>query len=796
MLNNVKGLLPYILGLMLVSAFVFYPELQGKMLGASDALANVANSAEIQKYGQGITWNGRVFSGTPYMGHGGGKNYILDVYNTVLFNLPNNFAFLIVLLLCSFFSLRIMQVDKKLSFILSIALGLNTWILDSLWASHPTKIMSLAYIMLTVAGLIGYLLYEKKAGIIYIMIGLMFSIGNGHYQIIYYGLIICTILSLYFAVDYIRKKQSLEFGKKTLWLLLAVAIPVMIHLPKLYVDNRYNEETMRGGQTELVKPEANSTAAGGGLDINYAFSWSYTVPELLNFMVPDALGGSSSRMMETKKSKLARAVNPASKEQALPMHWGIQPFTGAPNYLGATVVFLFIFSMFYWKSKLKYPLLGLIILSVFMGLGRSFMSFNEILFNNLPLYNKFRAPTMAFAILNILSILVIGGGLHQAVSEGFDKERFGKSLWQALATSLGLLIVGYFMVASGSFTNDNDLRIFGGNNDVLRLAIEDRKSLLNSDMVRSIFLMALIFGSLFAFKSGKIKPWLLTTLLGVLIFFDLYTVYHRYLNYDVFKKVKHYNNLIPETTYDALLAQDTSYYRIFNSTNPSVFQDNNDSYRHYNIGGYSPAKLYRYQDMIDVHLSKGSMPVFNMLNAKYFIVDQNGQKVPQLNGAACGHSWFVNEVKFAANANDEIDALATFDPKTTAWVDTRYKDVTNFGGNSDSTAFVVLQSYNPDHMVYRSRSQSGGFAVFSEVWYKGNEDWKIFVDGAEVPMVRTNYILRGAYIPAGEHLVEMKMKIEGVGPYILAKNIASILFFLIPLGIFGLAYKNPEKKDA
>ena len=794
-LNTLKGLLPYIIGIFLVSAIVFYPELAGKKLGATDALASIANSAEIQKFGEQIKWNGRVFSGMPYMGHGGGINYIVHIYNTVLFSLPNNFIFLSIFMFCGFFSLLLLKVDKRLAFILSIGLGLNTWVLDSLWASHPTKIMSLGYILLTVSGLIGFLQYHRKTGLIYIMVGLLFAIANGHYQIIYYGLIICVVLSLYYLFQYLQEKKATDYFKNALWLVVAVAIPVMIHLPKLYVESRFNTETMRGGTSEIVKEGANSTAEGGGLDINYAFSWSYTVPELLNFMVPDALGGSSSRKMATKDSKLAKAINPSQKIQSLPMHWGIQPFTGAPNYLGVSIVFLFLFSMFYWKNKLKYPLLGLIILSVFLGLGRSFMSFNELLFNTLPLYNKFRAPTMAFSILNILSIIVIGGGLHQALVNGFEKERFSKSLWRAASTAIGLMILGYFLVSAGNFTNETDARIFGGNNEALRLAIQDRKSLLNSDMFRSFICIAAIFSLMYAFMGGKLKAWLLVALLGIIIFLDLFTVYKRYLDYDVFKKVKNATSLIPTTPYDAALANDTSYYRIFNTTNNGVFQDNNDSYRHYNIGGYSPAKLYRYQDLIDIHLSRGTMPVLNMLNTKYFIVDQNGQPTPQLNPGANGHAWYVNTVKFAKDATAEIDSLATFNSRTTAWVDQRFQSETTFVGNTDSTANITLTIFHPDHLTYKAKSGSGGYAVFSEIWYKGNEDWKLYIDGKEEKMIRTNYLLRGAYIPAGEHVVEMKFEILNTKPLILAMNLASILLLLIPIGLV-VQYFRQSKNNA
>jgi hypothetical protein len=249
--------------------------------------------------------------------------------------------------------------------------------------------------------------------------------------------------------------------------------------------------------------------------------------------------------------------------------------------------------------------------------------------------------------------------------------------------------------------------------------------------------------------------------------------------------------MIPNEPYNETLNQDKSHFRIFNTT-ANAFNDNTDGFRYSNIGGYSPAKLYRYQDLIDVHLGKMNMPVLNMLNTKYFIVDNQGQKMPQQNPDACGNAWFVSEVKFAKNANEEMDSIGTFNPKNTAWVDQRLKLETKFNGNTDPNATIVLNKFHPDRMEYTSNSTSGGYVVFSEIWYKGNEDWKIFIDGKEDKLVRTNYVLRGAYIPSGNHKVEMRFEPVKTALYRNIGRTACVILLLISGWVFYRKSKTQQ----
>lgn len=801
MLDKLKTYLPYLVGFAIVACLVFYPELQGKKLNTHDNVSVVAATKEYKDYkekGESIKWTNRVFSGMPLYTLAGdySGNFIGNALGTFIFSSPQNIKILFIVFVCCFFALIVLGVEQKLSFVLSIALGLNTWLLDSLWAFHPTKILTLAFLVLAVAGYISYMLSKNNGAIIALLLGLTCSVAFGHYQIVYYGVIIFSILTVYFLIVAFREKNIIQFLKSSLIVLAIVVLAGLSNFSALMVVQDYNKDTMRGGKTELVKQEANSTSKTGGLDINYAMSWSYGLEELFNFFIPDASGGASQYKVKTKNSQLAKNINPNEEEATLPVYWGAQPFTGAPNYIGSGIVFLLILTFFIWKNKIKYVLLGLIILSTMMGLGKNFLSFNEILFNNLPLYNKFRTPTMSFSILNFISLLTIGLGLNYFIRNinTLDKQVAIKSLKHASYVMLGLFALAFVAVSGAGYTSMSDAQVFGNNTQALNLMIEDRASMFKSDFIRSLFVICILGGCIYFFIKEKLSSKNLILALGIIIFLDLYSVHKRYFSTSAFEQVDSEENLIPNEPYNQILEQDKSHFRVFNTADPSVFNDNTVGYRYSNVGGYSPAKLYRYQDLIDVHLSKGNINVLNMLNTKYFIVDNQGQKAVQANPSACGNAWFVNEVKFAKNANEEIDSIGVSDLKKIAWVDVRYQTETNYKANLDPQATISLTKYHPENMEYMSSTTSGGFVVFSEIWYRGNEDWNLYVDGKPQRLIRTNYLLRGAYIPAGNHKLEMKFTASKLDMYILVGRIATALVLAIVVWIAYKKYRDNATK--
>jgi hypothetical protein len=756
MLLKFKEYLPYILGLIIFSCIIFYPELQGKKLGSHDSVSWYGAGKELLIYkekGEDIKWTNRVFSGMPLYTIGGYFNGNFAMY--AYYKLAEWFSPNIVLLLflsCSvFFSLILLKIDKRIALFSAFLLAVNTWIIDSLVASHGTKILAVAFLFPIISGLIAFYKKNNSYGLAGIGIGLLFQIGINHLQITYYGALACGIFGIFLFIDAFQHKQILSFLKKSILIIILVGLAVLANYSNLWILKDYSKDTMRGGKTELIKPEANSTGKEGGLDINYAFSWSYTPTELFNFIVPDAKGGASGYKVNPSKSKLAQAIG----QDKVPMYWGEQPFTGAPNYIGVVLVFLAIFSFFYWKNSLRWPFLFLIILFSAMGLGRFFLEFNQILFENLPFYNKFRTPTMAFSIVSMCVIFMGGIGLNHLIKTNEDSQEAMKALKHALYSITGLMIIGFLTIQSEGFTSTTDVQVFGQNPQALQLILEDRSSFFKADFIRSLFLIAITAGLIWSFITKKLSQSNFIIILGILMVGELFLVSNRFYDRDAFVKAEKIEDLVSNEPYNQYMMGDTTHFRMVN-TSTNVFNDNTDGYRYSNVGGYSPAKLYRYQDLIDVHLSKMNMNVLNMLNTKYFVVDQNGQKVVQQNPDAAGNVWFPKSIQFAKNANEEMDSIGTSNPKEKVWVDQRYQSESKFDANNDPNATIYLSKYHPEKMEYQSQSTSGGFATFSEIWYRGNEDWKIYIDGKESKMIRTNYLLRGAYIPAGNHKIEMR----------------------------------------
>lgn len=790
MLSKVKIYLPYIIGLIIFSCIFFYPELQGKKLGTHDSVSWYGAAKELliyQEKGEDIKWTNRVFSGMPLYSVGGNYygNFLMNVYYKTLEIFPTQIVNLFLILSSLFFSLVLLRVDKRNALFLSLGFGVNTWIVDSLLASHSTKIIALALLALVFSGLISFIRNKDNKGLVALILGLLMAIGFNHVQIVYYGAIASAIMGISLFFIALKEKTLPDFFKRISIVLIGVCIAVLGNFSTLWVLKDYSKDTMRGGKTELIKNEANSTSKDGGLDINYAFSWSYTPKELFNFLIPDAMGGSSNYKVNPSKSKLAQAIN---REQ-VPMYWGEQPFTGAPNYIGAVLFFLAIFSFLYWDNKLKYVFGGVFLLFGVMGLGKNFLEINEFLFNHLPFYNKFRTPTMAFSMINLGAIIMIGMAFQNFLNNENDWEDKLKSLKKTGYVLGGLIIIGFLAISNAGYTSSQDNQMFQGSNEMLQLAIEDRQSFFKADLFRTLILFIITGGLFYFYIKKSINKNTFSLAIGVFLFLELWNVSNRYYDKDNFQKIDKIENLVPNESFNQYLQGDTSYYRIINTTT-NVFNDNTDGYRYSNVGGYSPAKLYRYQDLIDLHLSKMNMPVLNMLNTKYFIVESNGQKLPQTNPDACGNSWFVNIVKFAKNANEEIDSIGTFNPKTTAWVDIRYKNETKFNGNIDPLSSIKLTKYHPENMEYEANSTSGGYAVFSEIWYRGNEDWNIYIDGKKEKMIRTNYLLRGVYIPAGKHKIEMKFTAEKLDFYKKMSQLATLILCILVGFILFKEYKT------
>ncbi len=781
-----KNLLLAILGVFLVGIIYFYPECTGFRLNSHDMVSYYEVSEESRSYdeqGQDVYWSQSLFSGMPnYTFYSKTSNNFIYNFNRIFVKWGLAIGPFVYLMLFVLIALILLEVPAFYALLISTAFALNAWHVTSITAGHVTKIMALATVFLMTTSLIAYFRRRNLWGLVFFSLALCLGIASSHVQIIYYGAIIDIALVLYFFIQALRQKKFASFFRRALILFIPLAMAVMSNISALFTLQDYSKDTMRGGISELTPTaeDDGSTSQDGGLTVDYAFQWSYDFTEILNLVIPNSKGGSSSYEIKTEKSEFAQAINYPQETARLPMYFGTQPFTSGPNYLGVLMVFLFMLYLFYARSRFRWLLLALSILSIMMSLGSNFLSFNKLLFDYLPFYNKFRTPNMSFSILNIATAIGAGMMVVQLMFAKLDRERLLKSLKTSTIVYAAITVLLIIMNYNDGFAGASDKQLLAQNpNMPLDLLQADRASLFAKDIWRWVLLLVIGFGILWYAAKDKLK--MQTAIYAILIIsvLDLWTVSQRYFNYeDTFTQADSYEDLIPMEPYNAQLEKDQSFFRVFNTT-VSSFNDNYDGYRNSNVGGYSPAKLYRYQDLISRQLSKGNSNAYNMLNTKYIIVNNNGQKMAQPNPQACGNAWFVKQVKVVENADAEMAALDSLDTRNVAVVDKRFEGKSSLEGNSDTAASIQLTNYNPDNMTYMANSTSGGFAVFSEIWYRGNNEWKAYIDGVEATMVRSNYLLRGLHIPAGKHEIVMKFR-----PQQLLSLLKVSLIFTIMLCIF------------
>jgi uncharacterized membrane protein YfhO len=561
------------------------------------------------------------------------------------------------------------------------------------------------------------------------------------------------------------------------------------------------KETMRGGHSELTKTQDNQKGQEG-LDLQYATNWSYGIDETMTLLISNFKGGSSNydvgKNSEVYKTLTGQGVPSRDAEnfsKNVPTYWGEQPFTSGSVYVGAIVFFLFVLGLIIIKTPYKWALLFATIASIMLAWGKNFMPLTELFFNYFPMYNKFRAVSSILVVAEICIPLL---GIL-AVKEILDKKIVGKDLIKAIYTSGGITagICLFFALFGGSmydFTSSNDSANFAKLPEWLSAAIvSERASMLQADAFKSFAFILLGAAIIWLFAQNKIKSMYVIALLGVLILVDMWSVNRRYINDDSFIPKTAYNNYFKKTPSEEIILQDKDpNFRVFNLAS-NTFNDSRTSYYLKSAGGYHAAKLRRYQDLIDQHLSRLNKDVLNMLNVKYFIVssdnrefvisDLETQQVNRPNPNAFGNAWFVDTLVFVNTPDEECDALNTINLTTTAVADQNvyngsFKNILNKPVTTrDSNGYIRLTEYAPDVLLYESNSNKDELAVFSEIFYP--RDWTATIDGKPVEIARVNYVLRAINIPAGKHEIRFEFK---PASYVKSEMISFVFIFLM-LGI-------------
>ena len=803
-------ILPMVILLGINVAFLSPAYFNGDVLDQDDIKLGYAKSKEIRDYreatGEEPLWSNSMFSGMPTAQistkYGGNIFQYISGAVKAIGGTTSSTYIIFYLMIGGFIGLRGLGVNHWLSTIGGFAYGYSGFFIIGYAAGHNAKVNTAAFIPLMIMALL--LIFEKKNWKAMILMAIFagLSIQRNHFQITYYAGLFMGIIWIIYLIKYAREKALAEFAKLTGWLLVAAVLSIGPNLANMWGTQVYTKESMRGGISELTNKNQNQ--GEGGLSFDYAMAWSSGIYESVALVIPNAAGGGMmvdySDMDTETFDQLVRAFRQqgmnASQAEAQAnqymgaafMKWTGESMGNGAYYVGAGVFFLFCLALFTVGGTMRNWVLASGIVFLFMAWGSNFESFNKLLYDALPLYNKFRVPSMAMVVLFFLIPFYGIYGLNSWIE--LDKAARMKAFTRGAATFAGFvvlfgLIAPYAMNLEGA--RDASFTQQGFSLDQL---ISDRQGIITSSAMRSLIFGLLTAAALYVWHIGKLNQIAAIAAVGAITLLDLYGFDRDQLELDDFQSKRQWEQqYAPNAANQAILQDNDPHFRVWNSM-VGLTNDSYTSYHHKSIGGYHGAKLQRYQDLIDNQLNKQNMACFSMLNAKYVIAQgANGQPQAQRNPNACGNAWSVSNVNVVENADAEMAALSSFNPKTTAVVDARYSDYLS-NTASFAPAKVKLTSYDPKYMEY-SFEGGNAFVVFSEIYYEGSgNDWQAYIDGEPVEHIRVNYTLRGMKVPAGKHEIvfEFKPKSFYAGQKV---NMAGSGLLLLLMAYFGWsAYKE------
>lgn len=799
-------------------AFAYFmpADLEGRILYRHDSSAGRGAGREATEYyqqtGERTRWSNSTFSGMPnYQTAPSYKSTevlarVSDAYHLWL---PENVWYVFAYLLGFYILLRAFDFRRELAVLGSVIWAFSSYFFIIIAAGHIWKVIALAYLPPMIAGIV--LAYRGKYlwGFIVTSLFAAMEVNANHVQMTYYYLFIIFFMVLAFLAQAIKEKQLSHFLKATGICLAGGLIGVSLNLSNLYHTWQYTQESMRG-KSELVKQNA-ANQTDSGLERDYITQWSYGIDETWTLLVPNAKGGASVPLSRSEKG-MEKAENIYLPiYQQLGQYWGEQPGTSGPVYVGAFVLMLFVLGLFIVKGPMKWALLAATILSILLSWGRNFMPFTDLFIDYMPMYSKFRTVASILVIAEFTIPLLAVMALKEVISDTAGKTaasgKVQKYLWVSFGLTAGMCVL--FAIAPGLFFSDfvstqemQALSQFPAEQlqPLLANLREVRRAIFTADCWRSFWVIVIGTIFLLLYRMGKMKVEYMTAALTVLCLVDMWTVNKRYLYDDMFVEKSVREEPIQKTATDELILQDTALdYRVLNLAS-NTFNENETSYYHKSIGGYHPAKLRRYQEMIEAYImpemqvmmpaisdAQGDMtkvagdsiwPVLNMFNMKYVIVPlQGGQTVPIMNPYAYGNAWFVDRLSYVANANEEIAAVGKLDLRHEAVADAKFKEQLGEAVVQDDMSVVQLKTYAPNELSYEVNSSKGGILVFSEIYYPG---WTASVDGKETELGRVDYILRAMKMSPGTHQVVLTFKPRSVER---TENIAYISYIILLLAV-------------
>lgn len=802
-MNILKRIGPDIAAVMffvLLGFIYFYnPVSKGWVLAGHDNTAGIGSGVEMNEYrerhnGERTRWTNSLFSGMPtyQMAPSYDSTDLLGKVEKVYqLGLPDVVMYVFILLLGFYILLRAFNFKVWMAALGAVVWAFSSYFFIIIGAGHIWKLMVLAFIPPTIAGIV--LCYRGKwlwGGLVLAFFTAL-QIFSNHVQMTYYFLPVMGCVALAFLVEAWKKNEVKHWLKATGVALAAALLGVCVNLSNLYHTYEYSKESMRG-KSELTRKSTKDPAnqTGSGLERDYITAWSYGIGETWTLLVPNVKGGASHPLNANKT-----AMEKADKKYAqfygyTTQYWGTQPGTSGPVYVGAFVLTLFVLSLFILKGPMKWFMLAVTILSVLLSWGKNFMWFTNLFLDYVPMYDKFRTVASILVVAEFTIPFLAMLGLKKFVDEPEKQKNRLKYLYISAGITGGMALL--FALMPGVFFGDcigpadialvNQLQSYGymqvsDATGMLMNLTEMHHAMLSSDAWRSVIIIAIASALLVLYARGIIKEWVM--LLGILAvcLIDMWGVNKRYMNDSFFERKRPHSEMFRPSDADMFIKMDKApYFRVLNM-NSDVFNENRTSYYHKSIGGYHPAKLRRYQEMVEAYISpeisnlwdavvdsqaqldsvdgQSKFPILNMLNMKYALVPQKDGTLPVLNPYAMGNGWFVNHVDYVPDADTEINRLKDVDLHTTAVVNERFRGVLGEMADTpqDSTSTVQLTAYEANALSYKVKSAQGGVIVFSDIYYPG---WVATIDGQETDVVRANYILRAIRVTPGEHKVTFR----------------------------------------
>ena len=865
------GIYAGILLLFIGLAYSYTPQvLEGKIVNQSDiaswkGMANEAMTHNEAHPEDPTAWTNSMFGGMPTTAtidsfEGDWTDAIYDFLLTG----RRPASYLLIALIGGFLLMLSLGTSKLIAVAGAIAIAFCSYNMQIIQVGHNTKMQAIAYFPWVLAGVIftykaamrsfagaqddrkGWL-PQTILGATLFAFALSMQIKANHLQITYYLAIVIFAYAIGLLIYLCIKRKNLikRFFAASALLLVIGIVGIATNANKLIPTYEYTPYTMRGGSELSSDSDSHNSK---GLDLDYATAWSYGISEMPNLLIPNFNGGASSGelSMESETAQLLKRAGQPNLRQTMkhmPLYWGPQPFTAGPMYMGAITIFLFVLGLILCKGREKWWLVAATVIAVFLAWGNHFMWFTRLWFNYAPMYSKFRTVSMALIVLQVTLPMLGFYVLDRVLKEKYEKKQMMKALYISFGITAGFCALCAIAPGiAGTFVGAGDA---GMNEMIIETLAADRQALLVKDALRSLVLIACVFLLIvWAYKTpktdavGKNGSFVLkgrTAIVAVsvifLVWIDLFSVGKRYLNKSHFVTPKDFTAHYEPRPVDDIIHQDTDpNYRVLDIS-VNTFNDAIQSYHHKCIGGYSPVKLQRYQDLIDQYITSeirqvygavenaatvqevsAALPelkVVSMLNGKYIIL--GAEYSPVVNPYAYGNAWFVEDFASAATPDEEIALLEYTDLRKCAvigddfeWAQKAIDDINAekaevyVDGKLERIPQILLTSYSPNELRYAFSADTDRAVIFSEIYYP--KGWKAWIEplgaygevrgghyqptaeGRPVELFRADWMLRGAIIPSGEGQLIMRFEPDS---YQLGENISrasSIALILLLLG--------------